>query len=161
MLLVWAGGLWTLWKICSLLWWLSSQGLKVFHKYQLIKPCNVPVRWSLCNWREWVLWPQVWCLLWNPICDSHNLPQVEQMYCCCVWKWELFEMQLCLCYWCMGSSSLLICSTIPCSPVLVSWCLLPSAHTSCAFFWMFYLVPHFPMRAWHRCMLCRSSICSS
>lgn len=29
---------------------------------------------------------QVCCWLWNPICDSHNLPQVEQMYCSCVWK---------------------------------------------------------------------------
>lgn len=29
---------------------------------------------------------QVCCWLWNPICDSHNLPQVEQMYCCCLWK---------------------------------------------------------------------------
>jgi len=28
----------------------------VLYKYQLIKPYSISVRWSLCNWREWVLW---------------------------------------------------------------------------------------------------------
>lgn len=28
----------------------------MLYKYQLIKPYSISVRWSLCNWREWVLW---------------------------------------------------------------------------------------------------------
>lgn len=55
MLLVWAGGLWTLWKICSL--------LQDF--YLRISKHSVNISWSSltislggdhCNWREWVLW---------------------------------------------------------------------------------------------------------
>lgn len=102
---------------------------------------------------------QVCCWLWNSIYDSHNLPQVEQMYCCCVWKYQQFEMQWCLCHSYVGSPFLLTCSTVPCSPVPVSQCPLSSAHT--CFVSEVHLVPYFLEKAWHRCMLFRLFLCSS
>lgn len=85
-----------------------------------ISKCYINISWSGLTTSLWgdhfvivgsgFYGSQVCCWLWNPICDSHNLPQVEQMNCCCVWEWELFEMQQYLLHSYRSSSSLPVCS---------------------------------------------------
>lgn len=61
-----------------------------------ISKCSINITWSSLTTSLWgdhfviegsgFYGSKVCWWLWNPICDPHNLPQVEQMYCCCVWK---------------------------------------------------------------------------